>query len=87
MDGNRLSFKKNGHFFQVLMLRNPKILKKFIMVGHCPFKVRVLEVVHLKSSLECVKLVTKEGLVVLVSLRIIVESEIRIYVLRQLNEP
>ena len=33
MDGNELNFEKNGQFFQVLMLRNPKILKKFIMVG------------------------------------------------------
>ena len=33
MDGNGLNFEKIGQFFQVLMLRTPQILKKFIMVG------------------------------------------------------
>ena len=32
MDGNGLKLEKNGQFFQVLMLRVPKIVKKFIMV-------------------------------------------------------
>ena len=31
MDGNGLKLEKIGHFFQVLMLRVSKILKKFIM--------------------------------------------------------
>ena len=33
MDGNGLKLKKICQFFQVLMLRVPKILKKFIMVS------------------------------------------------------
>ena len=31
MDGNGLKLEKIGHFFQVLMLRAPKVLKKLIM--------------------------------------------------------
>ena len=34
MDGNGLKLEKIRRFFQVLMLRVPKILKKFIMVSH-----------------------------------------------------
>ena len=32
MDGNGLNFEKIGQFFQVLILRIPKIFKKSIMV-------------------------------------------------------
>ena len=32
MDGNGLILEKMGQFFQVLLRRVPKILKKFIMV-------------------------------------------------------
>ena len=34
MDENGLKLEKIRRFFQVLMLRVPKILKKFIMVSH-----------------------------------------------------
>ena len=34
MDGNGLKLEKIRRSFQVLMLRVPKILKKFIMVSH-----------------------------------------------------
>ena len=33
-DGSGLKLEKIRRFFQVLMLRVPKILKKFIMVSH-----------------------------------------------------
>ena len=33
MDGNGLKLEKIGKFFQVLMLRVQKLLKKFIMVS------------------------------------------------------
>ena len=32
-DGNGLKFGKTGQFFQILMLRLQKIVKKFIMVS------------------------------------------------------
>ena len=33
MDGGKLKLRKSGQFFRVLMLRVPKIHKKFIMVS------------------------------------------------------
>jgi len=32
-DGNGLKFEKTGQFFQIVMLRTQKILKKFIYYG------------------------------------------------------
>ena len=42
MDGNGLKLEKIGLFFQILMLHDPKIIKKFIMVSPLTDKIHLI---------------------------------------------